>query len=84
MGGIRLMCLVSMQFLAVWAKRMSRKAIADAFGTSWNSVRASVGCAVEWGLAHRDLRDITTIGFDELHWSKNEGCNGFLTLIYLR
>ncbi|OQX00603.1 MAG: hypothetical protein BWK80_61540 [Desulfobacteraceae bacterium IS3] len=80
--GKRQMSLAYMQFLSAWAKRMSWKAVADAFGTSWNSVRASVGWAVEWGLAHRDLSGITAIGVDELHWSKKKGSNGFVTLIY--
>jgi hypothetical protein len=28
--------------------------------------------AVEWGLAHRDLSDVTALGVDEIAWAR--GC----------
>src|SRR5262249_43058001 len=40
-------------FLAAWAKRMSWQQVANAFGTSWQSVAKSVRMAVVWGLLHR-------------------------------
>ncbi len=43
-------------FLAGWAKRLSWKGVAEAFGTTWQNVFRSVKHAVSWGLAHRDLR----------------------------
>ena len=41
---------------AAWAKRLSGSAVGSIFRTSWDSVRRAVECAVECGLAHRDLR----------------------------
>jgi len=66
-------------FLAVWAKRLSWKEVAEAFGTSWQNVCRSVEMAVEWGLAHRDLRGIVAIGIDEIQWRLG---HHYLTLVY--
>lgn len=67
-------------FLARWAKLMSWKQVASAFGTSWDTVYRAVGLAVEWGLKHRDLKGIRSIGVDEVAWR----CRGskFLTVVY--
>jgi transposase len=65
-------------FLAAWAKRMSWNDVADAFHTSWESVFRSVKLVVEWGLAHRCLEGIKSIGVDEVHWLKSK----FLTVVY--
>ena len=65
-------------FLAAWAKRMSWNDVAKAFHTSWESVFRSVQMVVEWGLAHRSLDGITSIGVDEVHWLKGK----FLTVVY--
>jgi transposase len=45
-------------FLAAWAKRLSWKGVAEAFGTTWQSVFRAVEHAVSWGLAHRNLEGI--------------------------
>lgn len=37
-------------FLAGWAKRLSWKGVAEAFGTTWHNVFRSVKHAVLWGL----------------------------------
>src|SRR3990172_4495025 len=55
-------------FLATWAKRMSWAEVARAFNTSWESVFRSVECSVAWGLAHRDLSNVRSIGVDEVLW----------------
>ena len=65
-------------FLAAWAKRMSWADVAQAFHTSWESVFRSVKMVVEWGLAHRDLSGVKSIGVDEVHWLKSK----FLTVVY--
>jgi len=66
-------------FLAAWAKRLSWKEVAEAFGTTWQSVCRSVEMAVEWGLSHRDLRGIVAIGVDEIQWRLG---HQYLTLVY--
>jgi transposase len=67
-------------FLAKWAKRLSWKEVADAFQTTWDNVFRSVKMAVAWGLAHRNLDNVTAIGIDEICWRKK--CSKFLTLVY--
>lgn len=57
-------------FLARWARRMSWKEVADAFGVSWDRVYEAVKHAVSWGLRHRSLEDIRSIGIDEVQWRK--------------
>jgi hypothetical protein len=66
-------------FLASWAKRLSWKGVADAFGTTWQNVFRSVQHAVSWGLAHRDLSGIASIGVDEVQWQRG---HKYLTLVY--
>lgn len=66
-------------FLAGWAKRLSWKATAEAFGTTWQNVFRSVKNAVSWGLAHRSLENIESIGVDEVAWQKG---HKYLTLVY--
>jgi transposase len=66
-------------FLASWAKRLSWKGVADAFGTTWQNVFRSVKHAVSWGLAHRDLSGIASIGVDEVQWQRG---HKYLTLVY--
>lgn len=66
-------------FLAAWAKRLSWKTVAEAFGEKWQNVFRSVQYAVSWGLAHRSLEGIEAIGVDEVLWRKGYQ---FLTLVY--
>jgi len=66
-------------FLAGWAKRLCWKEAAEAFGATWQDVFRSVKHAVSWGLAHRDLVDIASIGVDEVQWRKG---HKYLTLVY--
>lgn len=67
-------------FLAKWAKRLSWKEVADAFHTKWDNVFRSVKMAVAWGLANRNLDNVTAIGIDEICWKKKG--SKFLTLVY--
>ena len=55
-------------YLATWAKRLSWSEVGSIFRTSWDSVCRAVEHAVEWGLAHRDLSDVTAVGVDEIAW----------------
>ena len=57
-------------FLAGWAKRLSWKGVADVFDTTWQNVFRSVKHAVSWGLAHRELEGIESIGVDAVAWQK--------------
>jgi transposase len=66
-------------FLARWARRLPWKEVAGIFGSSWEHVFRSVKMAVAWGLAHRDLSNVTAIGIDEIAWKKG---HKYLTLVY--
>jgi transposase len=66
-------------FLANWAKRLSWKEAAVAFGTTWQNVFRSVQHAVLWGVVRRDLEGIGAIGVDEVAWRKG---HQYLTLVY--
>jgi transposase len=80
--GKRPVTCAMMGFLALWARRLSWRETARAFRTSWESVYRSVEWFVEWGLAHRELRGIESIGVDEIHWGRGLKANNFLTVIY--
>jgi transposase len=66
-------------FLASWAKVLSWKETARRFGTTWDAVFRAVEEAVRWGLKHRSLDGIRSIGVDELSWKKG---HKYLTLVY--
>jgi transposase len=68
-----------MCFLATWARRLSWRDVARAFGVSWDEVRQAVTWVVEYGLTHRDLSGITALGVDEIQYRKG---HKFLTLVY--
>ena len=66
-------------FLARWARKLSWKEVAESFGTSWDNVYRSVKSVVEYGMKHRRLDGITSIGVDELQYAKG---HQYLTLVY--
>jgi len=68
-----------MQFLATWAKRLSWKETAVAFRTTWEKVFRSVEWMVQWGLEHRDLSNVLSIGVDEVLWQRG---HKYLTVVY--
>jgi transposase len=80
--GKRPLTLAMMGFLATWARRLSWRETAQIFRTSWEAVYRSVEWCVEWGLAHRELAGVESIGIDEIHWGKGKRSSNFLTLIY--
>ena len=80
--GKRPVTLAMMGFLARWARRLSWRETARAFHTSWECVYRSVEWFVQWGLAHRKLEEVRSIGVDEIHWGKSKRANSFLTVIY--
>jgi transposase len=66
-------------FLARWAKRLSWTEVGAIFQTSWDSVCRAVEHAVEWGLEHRDLSGVASLGVDEIAWHRG---HTYLTLVY--
>jgi len=66
-------------FLATWSKRMTWTDVARAFHASWDSVFRAVEMAVEWGLAHRDLTNVRSIGVDEISLRRG---HRYVTLVY--
>jgi transposase len=80
--GKRPVTLAMMCFLSHWARRLSWRETARAFHTSWECVYRSVEWFVQWGLAHRKLEGVQSIGVDEIHWGKSKRADNFLTVIY--
>lgn len=65
--------------MASFCKMLSCKEVAHRFGVSWDTVAQSVEWMVTWGLKHRSLEGITSIGVDEIQYSKG---HKYLTLVY--
>ena len=80
--GKRPMTCALMGFLARWARRLSWRETAQVFQTSWESVYRSVEWFVQWGLAHRELLGVESLGVDEIHWGRGLRADNFLTVIY--
>jgi transposase len=71
-----------MGFLARWARQLSWRETARVFGASWEAVYHSVEWFVRWGLAHRELEEVHSLGIDEIHWGQGKRADSFLTVIY--
>ena len=54
--------------------------MASIFRTSWDSAFRAVDYAVEWGMAHRALSELTALGVDEIAWSRG---HRYLTPVYV-
>ena len=80
--GKRPVTTAMMGFLARWARRLSWRETARSFQSSWEAVYHSVEWFVEWGLAHRHLEAVHSIGIDEIHWGQGKRADSFLTVIY--
>ena len=80
--GKRPVTCTMMGFLARWARRLSWRDTARAFQTSWEAVYRSVEWFVQWGLAHRKLENVRSLGVDEIHWGKSKRADNFLTVVY--
>ena len=65
-------------YLARWAQRLSWSETAEAFRTTWETVCQAVFMAVRWGLAHRDLSGIQSIGTDKIALRKG---HSYITLV---
>ncbi len=66
-------------FLARWARKLSWQEVAQAFSTTWDKVYQSVCYVVDYGLQHRDLRAIESVGVDEIQYGKG---HRYLTVLY--
>lgn len=72
-------CNVYRLFLARWARRLSWTEVAQIFGTTWNVVYRSIQWVVEFGLSHRDIGSVCSIGVDEVCiWKGHK----YLTVVY--
>ena len=72
-------CTVYRLFLARWARLLAWTQVARIFGTSWGVVYRSIEWVVEYGLKHRDLSNVRSIGIDEIAvWSRHR----YLTVVY--
>ena len=65
--------------LATWARILTWKQVTTLFHCSWSTVAMAVDEAVVYGLAHRDLSDVTHIGIDEI--SRKRG-HVYVTNVY--
>ena len=81
-AGKRPITKTMMVFLSRWARRLSWSQTAKVFGVSWETVYRSVEWFVGWGLKHRVLEGIKSIGVDEIHWGHGMKSENFLTVIY--
>jgi transposase len=80
--GKRPVTCAMMGFLARWGRRLSWRETAQVFQTSWEAVYRSVEWFVQWGLAHRKLQGVESLGVDEIHCSRGLQADSFLTVIY--
>jgi transposase len=80
--GKRPVSIAMMVFLASWARRLSWRETARVFHTSWEMVYRSVEWFVEWGLEHRVLERVHSIGVDEIHWGRGQRADNYLTVLY--
>jgi len=65
--------------LATWTQILTWKQVASLFHCAWSTVAAAVDEAVTYGLANRDLSDVTHIGIDEI--SRKRG-HVYVTNVY--
>jgi transposase len=68
-----------MNFLSDWARKLSWQEVSRSFKTTWQKVFTSVKYVVVWGLEHRDISGVTSIGVDEIAWQIG---HKYLTLVY--
>jgi transposase len=66
-------------FLAQWAKSLNWTEVALRFKTTWETVYFSIRRVVDYGLEHRDLSEIETIGVDEMSVGKG---HDYVTAVY--
>ena len=65
--------------VARWARVLAWKDVAKLFRCAWGTVEKAVEVAVDYGLAHRDISQVTHIGIDEI--SRKKG-HVYVTNVY--
>ncbi|MBM4043110.1 MAG: ISL3 family transposase [Planctomycetes bacterium] len=65
--------------LATYAKILALEEVARLTGVHWNTVRAAVKAAVDYGLEHRETASVIAIGVDEI--SRRKG-HKYMTMVY--
>jgi len=65
--------------LATFARILAFEEVARLFSVHWNTVRAAVKSAVDYGLEHRDTTSVIAIGIDEI--SRRKG-HKYMTMVY--
>ena len=65
--------------IETWTRVLPWQQVATLFGCAWGTVERAVEAAVTYGLAHRDLTDVTHIGIDEI--SRKRG-HVYVTNVY--
>ena len=68
-----------MLMLSYWARILSYTGVAKHFDSSYSQVFAAVRYVVSWGLARRDLSNISAIGVDEIQVKVG---HVYMTLVY--
>jgi transposase len=66
-------------FLAQWARHLSWTEVATRFRASWDTVYDSIKRVVDYGLEHRSLESIESIGVDEIAIGKG---HDYVTMVY--
>lgn len=66
-------------YLSQWAQKLSWKETAQIFRVGWHHVFESVKYVVAYGLKHRDLSTVKSIGIDEIQYQAG---HKYLTLVY--
>lgn len=77
--GKQTMTKAYMTFLANWAKKLSWLETARSFKSSWHKVYQAVSYVVQYGLAHRDVSKVESIGVDEIALQKG---HKYATVVY--
>jgi transposase len=66
-------------FLTQWARLLSWTEVANRFKSSWDTVYDAIKNVVDYGLVHRDLSGVKSIGVDEMAIGKG---HDYITQVY--
>lgn len=66
-------------FLSQWARHLSWTEIATRFKTTWDTVYEAIKRVVDYGMEHRELEGIVSLGVDEIAIGKG---HDYITMVY--
>ena len=66
-------------FIAQWGKIVNWKLVSERFGIGWQQVFQSIQYVVDFGLNHRKMANITSLGVDEIAVGKG---HDYVTVVY--